>query len=183
MAIRKVARMGHPILRQKARELTAEEIRSPETTQLITDMLETMREYGGIGLAAPQIHESLQIALIGMDAQGAEMEVPEVFFNPVITILDPEVQGYWEGCLSVPDLRGLVFRPKRIRVDYWDAHARPKSVEAEGFRATVFQHELDHLAGILYVDRMEDTTRFAFIEEYQRFWVPSPDSAVGELKE
>lgn len=183
MAIRKVARMGHPVLRQKARDLSADEIRSPEIAQLLADMRETMREYGGIGLAAPQIHESLQIALIGMDGDGCEMEDPEVFFNPVVTALDTEVQGFWEGCLSVPDLRGLVFRPRRIRVDYLDRDARPKSIEVEGFRATIFQHELDHLAGILYVDRIEDTTRFAFVEEYQRYWVPGANDAVGELKE
>lgn len=183
MAIRKVARMGHPILRQKARELTAEEIRSPEIAALLADMVATMRDYGGIGLAAPQIHESLQIAVIGMGDDENEGAGPEVFFNPVVTVLDSEEQGFWEGCLSVPDLRGLVFRPRRVRVDYLDRDAKPRSLEAEGFRATVFQHELDHLAGILYVDRIEDTTRFAFVEEYQRYWVPSAESDIGELKE
>lgn len=171
MAIRKVARMGHPVLRIRARELSTKEILSPEIARLVADMRETMQEYGGIGLAAPQIHESVSVALIGMDAEGRELEEAAVFFNPVITVLDPKLQGFWEGCLSVPDLRGLVFRPRKIRVDYLDENAEPRSLEAEDFQATVFQHELDHLAGMLYVDRIEDMTRFAFLEEYERYGV------------
>lgn len=182
MAIRKIARMGHPILRQKGRTLTDAEIQSPQIRALIEDMKQTMREYGGIGLAAPQVHESLQLALVGINSQGEEQEA-EVFINPVITVLDKEEQGFWEGCLSIPDLRGLVFRPRKIRVDYKGLDCKPRAIEAEGFRATVFQHELDHLAGVLFVDRIQDMTKLSFVDEYERYWIPKADSGVGELSD
>ncbi len=186
MSILKVARMGHPVLRQKARELTVKEIRSPEIEKLIDDMIETMEEYGGIGLAAPQVHESIQLALIGFDDENerypGQGEQPlKVLFNPKITVLDSKEQGFWEGCLSVPELRGLVYRPRKIQVDYLDREGKPQKIVAEDFLATVFQHELDHLAGVLYIDRIKDTTKPAFIEEYQKYWLPEEDSEVGEL--
>lgn len=186
MAILKVARMGHPVLREKARELTPDEVRSPEIRRLIADMVETMHEYGGIGLAAPQVHQPIQLAIIELD--GDNERYPDsgdqplgVYVNPRITVLDAAEQGFWEGCLSVPELRGLVHRPRRIRVDFLDAQAKPRSVEAEGFLATVFQHELDHLAGKLFLDRMKDLTKLAFMQEYQRYWLPTEDDEEGEL--
>lgn len=189
MAIRKVARMGHPVLRQLGRDLTPAEIRSPEIKRLIADMIETMAEYGGIGLAAPQIHEPLRMALVGYDdgnaRYGDQGEQPlTVIFNPKTTVLDDTLQGFWEGCLSVPELRGLVRRPRKIQVDYLDREGKPQQIVAEGFLATVFQHELDHLDGVLYVDRIEridGRLQIAFNEEYERYWVPAADSDVGEL--
>lgn len=186
MSILKVARMGHPVLRQKARDLTVEEICSPAIKQLIQDMVETMHEYSGIGLAAPQVHESIQLAVIEFEDDndrypGMSDQPLGVFINPKITVLDSTEQGFWEGCLSVPELRGLVHRPRKIRVDYLDRDAKPRSIEAEGFLATVFQHELDHLAGKLFVDRMTDMTKLAFLTEYQRYWVPSEEDDEGEL--
>lgn len=188
MAILKVARMGHPVLRQKARDLTAAEIRSPEIQRLIEDMVETMHEYSGIGLAAPQVHMPLQLAVIEFEEDNDRYpEMGEqplgVYINPKITVLDDQEQSYWEGCLSVPELRGLVHRPRKIRVDYLDRDAKPKKIEAEGFLATVFQHELDHLAGKLFVDRMKDMTKLAFIQEYQRFHAPTEDDEEGELED
>lgn len=186
MAIRKVARMGHPVLRQKGRDLTPAEIRSPEIQRLIVDMVDTMKEYGGIGLAAPQIHESLQLAIIGYD-EGSERypdqgEQPlSVYINPKITVLDKTEQSFWEGCLSVPELRGLVARPRKIRVDYLDERGEARSIEAEDFLATVFQHELDHLAGVLFIDRLKDTKHLAFTEEYERYWLPQEGDEIGEL--
>jgi peptide deformylase len=189
MAIRKVARMGHPVLRQPARPLTREELKSPELQRLVADMVDTMREYGGIGLAAPQIHESVQLALIELEPDSARY--PElgsqplsVYVNPVITVLAPQEQAFWEGCLSIPELRGLVHRPRKIRVDFWDLDGQERSVTAEGFLATVFQHELDHLAGRLFVDRVQDPRNLAFLEEYERYHAPSgkPGEA-GELGE
>src|SRR5690349_796931 len=111
MAIRKVARMGHPVLRTPARELTPKEIKSPEIQQLIADMVETMHEYGGVGLAAPQVHEPLQLAIIEFEADssrypGMGSQGLSVYINPKITILDETPQGFWEGCLSVPEMRG-----------------------------------------------------------------------------
>jgi peptide deformylase len=106
-----------------------------------------------------------------------------VFINPKITVLDPKEQAFWEGCLSVPELRGLVDRPRKIQVDYLDRSGAPRQVVAEGFLATVFQHELDHLAGTLFLDRMKDRTKLAFLEEYRRYWLPSEDSEEGELED
>ena len=199
MAIRKIARMGHPVLRVPARDLTMKEIQSAETERLIDDMVETMHEYGGIGLAAPQIHESVSVAIIeyeeggerypdGKSAKSKDGALTElglsVFINPKITVLEKKEQSYWEGCLSVPDIRGLVHRPRKIRVDYQDLSGKKKSLIAEGFLATVFQHELDHLVGTLFVDRIRaepGTTPIAFIDEYQKYLVPEADSEIGEL--
>jgi peptide deformylase len=190
MAIRKVARLGHPVLREKARDLTAQEILSPEIRRLVDDMTDTMREYGGIGLAAPQVHESLQLALIEFsdesDRYPSQGSQPlSVFINPKVIVLDQgdpgsssrgKAQGFWEGCLSVPDLRGLVYRPRKIQVDYLDLEAKPRTLVAENFLATVFQHEFDHLQGVLFIDRITDLTKLAFLEEYRRYWLPSQDS-------
>jgi peptide deformylase len=180
MAIRKIARMGHPVLRQKARELKKEEILAPAFKQLLNDMFETMVDYDGVGLAAPQIYESIAVAIVQypLDAD------PVVVVNPKITILDEAKQGFWEGCLSIPEIRGLVYRPRKIKVDYLDIHANPQTVTVEGFGATVFQHELDHLAGVLFVDRIETkpgASPISFIEEYSRFHAPKEDDEVGAL--
>jgi peptide deformylase len=186
--------MGHPVLRQKGRELKPDEILSPELMRLVEDMVETMREYGGIGLAAPQIHESLQLAILDLSSAGDrypdagnEQEQPLlVVINPKITVLDDKEQGFWEGCLSVPEIRGLVYRPRKVQIDFVDLNAKPRQVTAEGFLATVFQHELDHLAGVLFVDRLKSEpgkTPIAFLEEYQRYLVPQEDSDVGELED
>lgn len=191
MAIRKVARLGHPILRQKARDLTPEEICSPEIQRLIEDMIETMQEYGGIGLAAPQVHEPIRLALIEFSDDSDRYpdmgaQPLTVVANPKTTVLDPAPQAFWEGCLSVPGLRGLVSRPRKVRIDFLDAQGNPQSVEAEDFLATVFQHELDHLDGVLYIDRIVTApgeTRLAFNEEYQKYWVPDEDDDEQELPE
>lgn len=186
MSILKVARMGHPVLRQKARELTAEEIRSPAIQRLIGDMVETMREYGGIGLAAPQVHHSLRLALIEFSDESARYpnrgeQGLTVFINPRITVLDSTEQAFWEGCLSVPGMRGLVHRPRTIRVDFISREGKSESIEAAGFLATVFQHEFDHLDGVLYIDRLKDTRKLAFQEEYERYLIPAADAAESEL--
>lgn len=172
MAVLKVARMGHPVLQKVARELTPEEIRSPEIARLLADMRETMQDYTGIGLAAPQVHQSLQMAII--ELEDTEDAAPfTVFFNPKITVLDPELQGFWEGCLSIPELRGYVERPRKIQVDFLDRDAKPARIVAEGFVATVIQHELDHLAGTLFVERIRDLKKLVFTDEFERHWLPS----------
>ena len=189
MAIRKVARMGHPVLRTPARDLTPEEIRSPEIRRLIADMIETMAEYGGIGLAAPQVHEPIRLALIGYEDDNPRYpdagEQPLlVVINPKTTVLDETEQGFWEGCLSVPELRGLVYRPRKIQIDFLDHEGKKRQIVAEGFLATVFQHELDHLDGVLYVDRIRyapGKSPISFLEEYTRHLAPQEDSEVGEL--
>jgi len=174
MAAQKVIRMGHPTLRKVADQLTPEEIKSPELKVLIQDMYDTMKVEGGIGIAAPQINISKQICLIELPKDSKRYgPLPEtplfIIINPKITFLTEEQQGFYEGCLSVPGLRGFVERPKKILVDYLDENGESKTIVAENFLATVFQHELDHLFGKLYVDRMTDMSKLSFTEEFDQF--------------
>ncbi len=174
MAIREILRMGHPLLRQPARELTEDEIAAPKLRVLVDDMVETLADAGGIGLAAPQIGVSLRLAIIripGGPSRYGEIEaVPlTVYVNPEIEVIDAAEQGFWEGCLSVPGLRGFVKRPRAIRVRWRDLEGIEHKAEHAGFLATVFQHEFDHLDGRLYVDRLEDSTKLMFEEEFARF--------------
>jgi peptide deformylase len=166
--------MGHPVLRQVARALRPEEIGDEAFHRLVADMVDTLRDYGGIGLAAPQVGESLRLALIeipgGATRYGELAPMPlTVFVNPVIEVLDPATRGYWEGCLSVPGLRGFVERPQHVRIRYLTDHGESKLLELRGFTATVFQHEFDHLDGRLYVDRLADSRLLAFEKEYERY--------------
>jgi peptide deformylase len=175
VAVRPVMTIGNPVLRKVARDLTPEEVISDETRRLVEDMIDTMRHEEGIGIAAPQIGESLQVAVIEIQVDSdryPDMKPFDlsVFVNPRITVLDEQEQGYWEGCLSVPNLRGLVLRPRQVRVDYYDLGGQKRAVVAGGFLATVFQHELDHLQGVLFVDRVRDTTKLATIEDYAKYW-------------
>ncbi len=177
--IRPLCRMGHPILRQKARALSREEILSPAFQDFLRDMRESMKHHGGIGLAAPQIGESLQVAVIELEAlqnrYGSEATLAfTVFINPVIEVIDESKQGFWEGCLSVPGLRGFVERPRGVRVRYWDEKGDERVLEAQDFLATVVQHELDHLTGHLYVDRMSDMRLLSFQEEFSQFYGQAP---------
>ena len=184
MAIRKVARMGHPGLRKKARELTKQEILSEKTRELVRDMVDTMNDYGGIGIAAPQVHEAVSVAIIDYQEEGASDQPLTVVINPKITVLDAKEQGNWEGCLSVPELRGLVYRPRKVQIDFLDLKAQPQTIVAEDFLATVFQHELDHLFGVLFVDRVKfepGKSPISFTEEYSRYHAPEEDDEVGEL--
>ena len=172
MAIRKVARLGHPILREPARVVEPTAITTAPMRQLVADMWETMHEYGGVGLAAPQVHESLRLAVIDLDEldpRNASVSARFVFFNPQVSLLETSLLGTWEGCLSVPGMRGYVERPSRIRVDYLDEEARAQTIEAQDFLAVVFQHEFDHLDGVLYVDKLKDPRLFSFNEEFTRY--------------
>lgn len=184
MPIRKVALLGEPILRQRARALTPNEIGSPYLQQLIADMVETMHDAGGVGLAAPQIYESIQLVLIEIGANPRYPEVEpmplSVLVNPHVTPLVNLVEGVplpsdsmqvYEGCLSVPGLRGRVVRPRRVRVEALDERGRALDFVWEGFPAVVVQHETDHLDGTLYVDRADPKT-LAFSREYERYVSP-----------
>lgn len=182
MTIRRVLRLGHPTLRQVARPLDPREIGSPAITALIADMVDTLHDYGGIGLAAPQVGESLRLAIIeiggGPTRYGNLAPMPlSVFINPEVEVLDPATQGYWEGCLSVTGLRGFVARPRHVRVRYLTDRAEPRSLDLEGFPATVFQHEFDHLDGRLFVDRLADPALLAFEEEFVRHHLPGAADA------
>ena len=162
--------MGNPLLREEAKPFTEEEIISEETKVLLEDMWDSLEEAGGIGLAAPQIGVSKKLAVIKLSEESdryPDMETSEayVIFNPIINVIDRELQGFWEGCLSVPGLRGYVERPRKVRIDFLDENAKERTIEVEDFLATVFQHELDHLIGMLYVDRMEDVSTLMFEDE------------------
>ena len=170
MSVKEILKMGNPLLREVAEDFSVEEIKNSETQLLLEDMWDSLAAAGGIGLAAPQIGISKQLAVIKLTEESdryPDMEDSEAFiiFNPKITVLDKTEQGFWEGCLSVPGLRGFVERPRKIRVDFLDESAKPKSIEIEDFLATVFQHELDHLVGKLYVDRIKDITTLMFEDE------------------
>ncbi len=180
MAVRRIIRMGHPLLRQPARPLTDDEIGSDETMRLIDDMIDTLHDYGGIGLAAPQIAVPLRLAIIEIEGDGSRYgDIPAIplttFINPEITVLESETRGFWEGCLSVPGLRGYVERPQAVRVDYQDTDGVRQRLELSGFLATVFQHEFDHLDGRLYIDRLSDPRLLAFEEEFARYLAPRED--------
>ena len=162
--------MGNPLLREEAKPFTFEEILSEDTEILLKDMWDSLEEAGGIGLAAPQIGISKQLAIIKLSEESdryPDMETSEAYiiFNPKITVLDKEKQGFWEGCLSVPGLRGYVERPRKVKIDFLDENAKERTIEVEDFLATVFHHELDHLIGMLYVDRMEDVSNLMYEDE------------------
>jgi peptide deformylase len=172
MAILKVARMGHPVLRAKARALDRTEIRSAPVQKLIDDMLETMAEYHGVGLAAPQIHEGLRIFVAALDAkdEGESEDQPLALINPEITIVGSDVVEDWEGCLSIPDIRGRVPRAREIKVRAFDRRGDRIELHAHDFPARVIQHETDHLDGVLFFDRMTSFETLTFLDEYSRYW-------------
>jgi len=169
MAILKVARMGHPVLREKCQTIDPAAITGPEVQRLIRDMFETMVEYNGVGLAAPQVHQPLRLLIAGGDVDDEGRPEYRILINPEITVLDETRLGMYEGCLSVPGMRGWVERPQKVQVKSWNEKGQKTEFTLEGFPAVVIQHECDHLDGVLYVDRIEDTTRFAFEEEAERF--------------
>jgi peptide deformylase len=174
MSILKVARMGHPVLRAIARPLEKADIRSAVMQKLIDDMIETMREYHGVGLAAPQVHETVRLFVASLDAReraeddDTEPE-PIVIINPEITVVGSDVVEDWEGCLSIPDIRGRVPRAREIRVRAMDRDGGRIELRAQEFPARVIQHETDHLDGVLFFDRMRTFESLTFLEEYSRF--------------
>jgi len=175
MSILKIARMGHPVLAQRAEPIA--DPAAPVIRRLVADMVETMVDANGAGLAAPQVHVPLRLAIFQAPGDREEEEglseverfdrtAPlTVLINPEIEILGPELESGWEGCLSVPGLRGLVERPAHIRYRGFDHEGRPIERTAKGFHARVVQHELDHLDGILYPQRMSDLTKLIFESE------------------
>jgi len=170
MSILKVARIGHPVVREAAQEVPRKTIRGPLFQKLIDDMRGTMYEYEGVGLAAPQVHESLRLAVLEVPTsdERARRAVPfTVLINPVVTPLGEELEQGWEGCLSVPDLRGVVPRFARVKLEALDRDAKPYSLEASGFLARVIQHECDHLDGRVYLDRMDGMRSLSFIKEFE----------------
>jgi peptide deformylase len=176
MSILKVCRLGHPVLRMEAKHVSNDVLSTSAIQTLIDNMMETMVEYNGVGLAAPQIHESLSLAVI--ESHGPRGDIPmTVLVNPDVTVLDEELIEDWEGCLSIPDLRGLVPRWKKLRVDALDRQGNKLQLIAEGFAARVIQHEFDHLMGKVYLDRMRDFKTLTHLAEFQRYWLPEQKNA------
>ena len=177
MSILKVARMGHPVLRAKARPLEKSEIRSGALQKLIDDMLDTMSEYHGVGLAAPQVHEGIRIFVAALDAGDDDQEdtEPIVVINPEITVVGTDVVDDWEGCLSIPDIRGRVPRAREITVRALDRNGARIELGAHDFPARVIQHETDHLDGVLFFDRMTSLASMTFLDEYSRYWRKTED--------
>ena len=167
MAVREILKMGHPLLLQRARPI--EDLYSPELQILLKDMFDTMAAANGAGLAAPQIGVSLRVVIFGVQANSrypdAEMVPTTVLINPEIEAMGEEQDYGWEGCLSIPSMRGLVPRHSRIRYRGYNQHGESIEREAEGFHARVVQHECDHLDGKLYPFRMEDLSTFGFEAE------------------
>ncbi|MDE0032658.1 MAG: peptide deformylase [Deltaproteobacteria bacterium] len=174
MAILKVARLGNPVLRRPAREVPAEVVGQTDFQRFIDDMVVTMREYQGVGLAAVQVHEPIQVAVLEVADNarypGKEAVPLSVLINPEIEPLGDETEDDWEGCLSIPDIRGQVPRYKRLRVTALDRDGNALDFVAEGFHARVIQHEVDHLRGHVYMDRMPDLTTLTYLTELARYW-------------
>jgi peptide deformylase len=177
MSILKVARLGHPVLRRVTDPLLLAEIKTPLFQKFVDDMVETMKEYDGVGLAADQVHESKQLAVLEVADNRRYPDKPKVpltvLINPQIYPLTEEIEEDWEGCLSIPDLRGRVPRYKSIQVRAWDRNGRELDFCANDFHARVIQHEWDHLQGKVYLDRMKDFSTLAFLSEFARYWMQS----------
>jgi peptide deformylase len=172
VAIRKIAVVGHPVLRKVARKLTREELLSEPTQRFIDDLIETMRDANGAGLAAIQIYEPIHICAIEVKDNPRYPYKPNVpltiLVNAEITPLSDETFENFEGCLSVPDLRGVVDRVTEIRVRAWDRHGNDIDQVIRGLTAGTFQHEVDHLHGKLFLDRVRDTTTLCTWKEFER---------------
>ena len=173
MAVREIATVGHPVLRLPTRPVTPAELASPRVQSLIDDMIDTMRTANGAGIAANQVHESLRITVIEVGQNPRYPYKPPipltVVVNPVIEPLDDELVEINEGCLSVPNLRGNVFRHVNVRVRYLDRDGVEHDEVKRGLTAGTFQHECDHLDGVLFLDRVADTRTLTTWEQFERF--------------
>jgi peptide deformylase len=172
MTVLPIATVGHPVLRERARELTRDELASPEMQQFIDDMIDTMRHANGAGIAANQVHVPVRITVIEVNHNPRYPYKPQipltVVVNPVIEPLDDELVEINEGCLSVPNLRGNVFRHVNVRVRYWDRHGNEHDEIRRGLTAGTFQHECDHLDGLLFLDRVVDTRTLTTWEQFEQ---------------
>jgi peptide deformylase len=169
MSILKVARMGHPVLRARARTIDKNEIKLPALQAFVDDMIETMQEYSGIGLAAPQVHHSVRIFVALLDAEGRGEGDPVALINPEITVVGSDVVEGWEGCLSIPEIRGRVTRAQQVVVSALDRNGKRIELNLKDFPARVVQHETDHLDGILFFDRMKSFESLTYLDEYSRY--------------
>ena len=176
MALLKIAKLGNPILRNVAAPVDPRTIKSGEIQALIDDMFETMYDEPGIGLAAPQVSRSIQLAVMGCKGEGGFPET--VLINPSIVYYGPEQVEHWEGCLSVDGLRGKVTRPSLVRVKGFNRKGKPLDFEATGLYAVCIQHELDHLIGKVFLDRMTDFSSLTQLHEFVQYWQKEPANVI-----
>jgi peptide deformylase len=173
MTIRKIATIGHPVLRQVARQVSLDELATPGMQAFIDDLIETMRDANGAGLAAPQVYESVAICALEVNNNPRYPYKPQipltVLVNPVLTPQTEETFLNYEGCLSVPNLRGEVPRFTQLRVEALDRHGNRLDFVTRGLTAGTYQHEVDHLLGKVFVDRVTDPTTFATWGDFERF--------------
>lgn len=173
MAIRKIATVGHPVLRQVAREVTKDELRSEPLQRFIDDLVDTMRDAAGAGLAANQIYEPIRITAIEVNKNPRYPYKPSypltILVNPVVTATTKETFLNYEGCLSVPNLRGEVRRAAAVHVHAWDREGNELDFDVKGLTAGTFQHEVDHLDGKVFLDRVEDTRSLTTWADFERF--------------
>ena len=175
MSILKVARMGHPVLRKRARSIDTSAFRDPLFQKLVDDMIDTMHEYHGVGLAGPQIHEGLRLFVALLDDEPGPDSEAVVVVNPEITPVGGATEEGWEGCLSIPDIRGMVPRFTEIDVKAVDRNGKGVELRLKNFPARVAQHETDHLDGVLFFDRMTSMKSLTFLDEYSRFHAKDED--------
>ena len=172
--ILKVTRLGHPVLRRKARPVSINQVNSPGIQRFLEDLIDTMQEYDGVGIAAPQVHVSLQIAVIQVSQNPRYPKAPKipltVLINPEVTPVSRRKMLDWEGCLSVDGLRGQVPRLSKVKVKAYNAKGKPIAFTASGFFARVIQHEWDHLQGKVFLDRMPNLSTLTHLTEYARYW-------------
>jgi peptide deformylase len=175
MSILKVARMGHPVLRAPTKVLDKSSLRQPLLQKLIDDMIDTMFEYHGVGLAAPQVHEGVRLFVGLLDEEPRPESDPVALINPEIVPQGTTTEEGWEGCLSIPDIRGMVPRYTDILVRALDREGKPIELRLKNFAARVAQHETDHLDGVLFFDRMTSMASLTFLEEYSRYHAKDED--------
>ena len=175
MSILKVARMGHPVLRERARALDKADIRDPLVQKLIDDMIDTMHEYHGVGLAAPQIHEGVRLFVALLDEDPGPRSEASVIINPQITPVGDVKEEGWDGCLSIPDIRGMVPRHVDVVVAGLDRQGKRLELTLKNFAARVAQHETDHLDGVLFFDRMTSLQSLTYLDEYSRYHANDDD--------
>ena len=184
MAVLEVAKLGNPVLREIAEPVDLEELTASGENELqifIDDLIETMHAEGGVGIAAPQVFESIQLLVVEYadnDRYPSQESIPlTVFVNPVVTRYSEDKVSFWEGCLSLEDLRGLVPRSREVTVEAFSRDGEKMVVEAKGFLAVVLQHEIDHLHGKVFLDRMTDLTQLAYNKEFETYWVETDEEA------
>ena len=183
MSILKVARMGHPALRAKARAIDKAELKSAALQQFIDDMVDTMYEYSGVGLAAPQVHESIRVFVAMLDADGRGEGDATILINPEILVVGDQTVEGWEGCLSIPEIRGRVPRAQHVKVSALDRTGKRFELDLTDFPARVVQHETDHLDGVLFLDRMRSLESLTYLEEYSRYHAKRESGAEDDEEE